>query len=114
MLASKIQGRSARNGHCKLSLGYNFEKKKSRLDFPGHGENRSKTRKKRSREYILESEMTVAQDCTMDNRRRDGETVWLSIVECLSVTLRQQFSRGHIPCPQGALAISGGTADCHN
>lgn len=53
---------------------------------------------------FLESETDCSLDCTMDNSGGgDGETVWLSIVECLSVTLRQQFSRGHIPRPPGGI-----------
>lgn len=53
---------------------------------------------------FLESETDCSLDCTMDNSGGgDGETVWLSIVECLSVTLRQQFSRGHISHPPGGI-----------
>lgn len=52
---------------------------------------------------FLESETDCSLDCTMDNSGGgDEETVWLSIVECLTCHIKTAvFKKSHSPPPQG-------------
>ena len=52
---------------------------------------------------FLESETDCSLDCTMDNSGGgDEETVWLSIVECLTCHIKTAvFKKSHSPPPRG-------------
>ena len=79
------------------------------------GKTGARLRRRKVGNVFLDSETDCCLDCTMDNiGGGDGETAWLSIVECLTChTKAAVFKRSHFP-PQRPLAISGGSADGHN
>lgn len=79
------------------------------------GKTGARLRRRKVGSVFLDSETDCSLDCRMDNSGGgDGETVRLSIVECLTCrTKAAVFKRSHFP-PQRPLAISGGSADGHN
>ena len=115
ILASKTKENLVEMVIVKLSLNLGtILKEKSGQDIPGHGKNRSKALKRKSREYIfrirnrLQPRLYYGEQWEI----RLGKQYGSASGSVLHVALRQQFSRGQ--ASQGTLAISGDTVDCHN